>query len=93
MIEVKGHNFMSPQLRSMPVEWLASNSELSGKVAPQVLGTTNIAVQDPLAMGVAGRSWKIPFMKRDTRGMLPSCKPSTGSCICEIHALYTPTVL
>jgi hypothetical protein len=49
MIEVKGHNFMSPQLRSMPVEWLASNSELSGKVAPQVLGTTNIAVQDPLA--------------------------------------------
>jgi hypothetical protein len=33
----------------MPVEWLASNSELSGKVAAQVLGTTNIAVQDPLA--------------------------------------------
>lgn len=45
------------------------------------------------SLGDVGRNWKIPFMNLDTTGKLPSCCPSTGSCIWDIQALYTPSVL
>ena len=37
--------------------------------------------------GCGGRNSKMPFIKRETKGRLPSCLPSKGSCNCKIHAL------
>ena len=84
--EVNASNIVSLRIRSF-------NERLSEGSRPAKCDNTFDTGHIEHSFGCGGRNSKMPFIKRETKGRLPSCLPSIGSCNCEIHALQTAIVI